>query len=424
MRLIDDIMIKVAAVTAVLLMVWAIVFYAAITDEMVDEIDDSLELTAENIITDFLAGGSNPPQETGSNNSYSIKKATASCSGSYPYYKFEDRDIWIDDKDETEPARVLSMVFKDKDNQAYLLEVATPTFDIADLKRTLLLMIAILYALLFLAVLMTAYFAVEKSMQPLYSMLGWMDSFNLRNNNGPFKNETGITEFRQLIEAANNQVKRMTDLYERQNQFVDNAAHEMQTPLAIAMNRIEELQQDPKLDESTLDSLAGIKAPLRRLSRLHRDMLNLSRIENGAYIDRQDINIRDLIAPMAEDFQDIFSEKGLEYSISGNRETTVNMNAALAELLFGNLLRNAWLHTSPGGKIEISWDGREFSVSNSGEAPLDGNIIFERFRHNSKSPNSSGLGLAICRSICTRYGFSIEYSYKKNKHFFTILISL
>ena len=185
MRLIDDIMIKVAAVTAVLLMVWAIVFYAAITDEMVDEIDDSLELAAENIITDFLAGESNPPQETGSNNSYSIKKATASLSGSYPYYKFEDRDIWIDEKDETEPARVLSLVFKDKDNQAYLLEVATPTFDIADLKRTLLLMIAILYALLFLAVLMTAYFAVEKSMQPLYSMLGWMDSFNLRNNNGP-----------------------------------------------------------------------------------------------------------------------------------------------------------------------------------------------------------------------------------------------
>lgn len=421
MKLIEKTMGKIAVSTAMLLAVWTVIFYFAITEEISDETDDSLELAAELVITDFLSGEISVREDNIGNNSYSIKEIDGNTAALSPKIKYRNLEIWIEEKGETEPARALSEIFTDKDGRYYRIEITTPTFDNRDLKTTLLLLMAILYIGIFSAVIGSSYVAIEKSMQPLYRLLEWMDGFDLKSNNAPIQNETDIEEFRMLNKSANGQVSRMKELYERQDRFVDNAAHEMQTPLAVAMNRIEEMQQTPGLSEEMLNSLSGINAPLKRLARLHRDMLNLSRIENGAFVEKQETDLTAMLSEMNEEFRDIFSYKEITCSEKNEGEhLRLKMNRTMAELLTGNLLRNAWVHTPANGRIAILTTDDGITVSNSGSKALDSTVIFERFKQGEDKSRGGGLGLAICDSICRQCGFHLTYRYENGMHFFAV----
>ena len=73
--------------------------------------------------------------------------------------------------------------------------------------------------------------------------------------------------------------------------------------------------------------------------------------------------------------------------------------------------------------MQYKWvnNGSWYSISNSGSSePLDPNAVFDTFYKKSENANSSGLGLAIAKAICNRYGFSINYQFIDNQHFFTI----
>lgn len=419
MRLIGKIMNRMTVVLMATLLAWCLLFYYAIQREMIDEVEDSLELQAEMLMIRYLAGEEIPPREMGTNNSYAIIPVTEDYAATYPPMSFESKDIWVPQRHETEPARILRMIFRDNENRPMLLEISTPTFDQDELQLAILIWSIVLYAILLSLVLSINWGVIQSSMKPLYAMLRWLDSFDLKYNNQPMHIETNTTEFRRLIDAANRLVVRVQELYDQQRRFVDNAAHEMQTPLAVCLNRLEELQQRSDLNEEQLADIDRVRQPLRRLNRLHRDMLQLSRIHNGAYTDCEEIKVYPLLRAMQEDFEDIFSHKEIRCLVEGNTELAVKMNPTLADLLLGNLFRNAWLHTPTGGKIRVKLSEDTVVFSNTGKDALDAERIFQRFYHSAATPQSSGLGLSICESVCRQYGFRLDYSFGDGMHHFT-----
>lgn len=419
MRLIGKIMNRMTVVLMATLLAWCLLFYYAIQREMIDEVEDSLELQAEMLMIRYLAGEEIPPREMGTNNSYAIIPVTEDYAATYPPMSFESKDIWVPQRHETEPARILRMIFRDNENRPMLLEISTPTFDQDELQLAILIWSIVLYAILLSLVLSINWGVIQSSMKPLYAMLRWLDSFDLKYNNQPMHIETNTTEFRRLIDAANRLVVRVQELYDQQRRFVDNAAHEMQTPLAICLNRLEELQQRSDLNEEQLADIDRVRQPLRRLNRLHRDMLQLSRIHNGAYTDCEEIKVYPLLRAMQEDFEDIFSHKEIRCLVEGNTELAVKMNPTLADLLLGNLFRNAWLHTPTGGEIRVKLSEDTVVFSNTGKDALDAERIFQRFYHSAATPQSSGLGLSICESVCRQYGFRLDYSFGDGMHHFT-----
>lgn len=419
MRLIGKIMNRMTVVLMATLLAWCLLFYYAIQREMIDEVEDSLELQAEMLMIRYLAGEEIPPREMGTNNSYAIIPVTEDYAATYPPMSFESKDIWVPQRHETEPARILRMIFRDNENRPMLLEISTPTFDQDELQLAILIWSIVLYAILLSLVLSINWGVIQSSMKPLYAMLRWLDSFDLKYNNQPMHIETNTTEFRRLIDAANRLVVRVQELYDQQRRFVDNAAHEMQTPLAVCLNRLEELQQRSDLNEEQLADIDRVRQPLRRLNRLHRDMLQLSRIHNGAYTDCEEIKVYPLLRAMQEDFEDIFSHKEIRCLVEGNTELAVKMNPTLADLLLGNLFRNAWLHTPTGGEIRVKLSEDTVVFSNTGKDALDAERIFQRFYHSAATPQSSGLGLSICESVCRQYGFRLDYSFGDGMHHFT-----
>lgn len=113
MKLIYYIIIRISLVLSVLLTGWAILFYFAVMDEVNDEVDDSLEDYSEIIIIRALAGEELPSKNTASNNQYFLREVTKEYAGSCDDIIYKDSMVYIPEKDETEPARILTTIFKD-----------------------------------------------------------------------------------------------------------------------------------------------------------------------------------------------------------------------------------------------------------------------------------------------------------------------
>lgn len=116
--------------------------------EINDEADDALEDYSELIVTRMLAGRALPSLNSGSNNSYSIAPVDEAYASKHPRIVYYDAEVFIPEKDETEPARILTTVFQDRDGNYFELKVATPTFEKDDLLETILGWVVSLYFLL------------------------------------------------------------------------------------------------------------------------------------------------------------------------------------------------------------------------------------------------------------------------------------
>ena len=132
MKLIYRIVIRISLLLILVLGVWAVFFYMAMMDEVNDEVDDSLEDYSEVIIIRTLAGEELPSQNTGSNNQYYLREVTEEYADSREDITYKDSMVYIVEKDETEPARILTTIFKDDENRFYELTVSTPSIEKED----------------------------------------------------------------------------------------------------------------------------------------------------------------------------------------------------------------------------------------------------------------------------------------------------
>lgn len=176
MKLIYRIIIRIALMLTVVLGAWAVFFYIAVIDEVNDEVDDSLEDYSETIIIRALAGEELPSKNNGSNNQYYLRKVSKEYADEREDICYKDSMVYIVEKEETEPARILTTLFKDDEGQYYELTVSTPTIEKDDLKDAMLGWIIFLYIVLLLTILIVCIWIFHRSMKPLYNLLRWLDA--------------------------------------------------------------------------------------------------------------------------------------------------------------------------------------------------------------------------------------------------------
>ena len=276
-----DVYKRQSLVLSVLLTGWAILFYFTVMDEVNDEVDDSLEDYSEIIIIRALAGEELPSKNTASNNQYFLREVTKEYAGSRDDILYKDSMVYIPEKDETEPARILTTIFKDDGEKFFELTVATPSIEKDDLKDAMAGWMIFLYIALLLTIIVINVWVFYRNMRPLYVLLHWLDKYRIGKGNEPLQNNTRVSEFRKLNEAAVRYAERSEQMFEQQKQFIGNASHEMQTPLAICRNRLEMLMEDENLSESQLEELMKTHQTLEHITKLNKSLLLLSKIENG-----------------------------------------------------------------------------------------------------------------------------------------------
>ena len=257
-------------------------------------------------------------------------------------------------------------------------------------------------------------------MRPLYALLHWLDNFTLGKNNTPVPDDTQITEFHKLNVAAQKAANRAELLFDRQKQFIGNASHELQTPLAILGNRIEWLLDNTELNEKQVEELFKMQRSLGHIVRLNKTLLLLTKIENGQFPESTEVDVAALIREQAPLYNEIYESRHIDCRIDLPDRFVVSMNDSLASTLITNLLKNAYVHTESGHSIDIALHNRTLTVTNDGDTPLDADHIFDRFYQGNKKEGSTGLGLALVKAVCRYYNLDIEYRYTDGRHCFAV----
>jgi signal transduction histidine kinase len=421
MKLFNRVLIHLLSGIFIILLGWAVFFYLGIMSEVNDEVDDSLEDYSELIITRSLAGKELPAHDSGSNNQYFLREVDESYVRSHQAISYRDSMIYIKEKNETEPARILTTIFKDKENRHYELSVFTPTIEKRDLQEAIFHLLIALFATLLIAILVINIWVFRRSMKPFYQLLNWLDKYRLGQENEPLDISTYTTEFRKLNEAVKRYATHSEEIYRQQKLFIGNASHEIQTPLAVCQNRIEMLMEDESLSEEQLSELAKTYQTLEYVSKLNKSLLLLSKIDNSQFVDSANVCINELVHRYMDDYQEVYDYKEIQITLNEKENFHLQINETLASMLITNLLKNAYVHNNEHGTIQIEIGKDYITFSNSGDLqPLDEKRVFERFYQGKKKEGTTGLGLAIVAAICRQCSLAVSYRFVNNKHEFHV----
>lgn len=421
MRLLFRIFSRLAPALLIILFIWGIFFYIAMIDEVNDETDDALEDYSELIIIRLLAGEKLPLQSDGTNNSYYLSGVSEAYAQEHRKIRYSDEMVYIQEKQETEPARILKTIFQNKEGEYFELTVSIPQMEKKDLREAILYWIIFLYVTLLVIILIINIWVFHRSMQPLYTLLKWLENYTVGGNNIPLENRTTVTEFKKLNEAAIRSAERNEALFEQQKQFIGNASHELQTPLAICRNRLEMLADNENLSEDQLTEIFKTQQTLDYIIKLNKSLLFLSKIDNGQFHDNKEVSFNKIISSQLTDYREAYGHLNIRVLLNEHGTFTSLMDSSLSTALVTNLLKNAFVHNCPGGEIDIEIYPDHLVFSNTGEkCKLDEEHLFERFRQGkNKKEGSTGLGLSIVAAICKMYNLQIRYFYD-GKHQFEL----
>ena len=423
MKLIYRIIIRLSIIFSVVLALWAAFFYFAMIDEINDETDDALENYSEQIIIRFLTGEEISSVSSNSNSQYYLSEITLEYANSKPHISYADSMVYIPQKQETEPARVLSTIFKNENEKYYELVVLTPTIEKADLTEAILYWVIFLYIGLLVVILLVNVWVYYQSNRPLHKLLTWLEKYKVGGKNVPLHNDTDITEFRKLNEAAVQNMKRAEEVFEEQKQFIGNASHELQTPLAVCQNRMENLMEDETLTENQLEELAKTCQTLEYIAKLNKSLLLLSRIENKQFVERHDVDLNIIVKKLIQDYEEVYSYMNIRAEIKETDLFNVRINEVLVNILVNNLLKNSFVHNVKNGCVQIEISSSRIIFKNTGlDFSLNPTLIFERFYQGHKKEGSTGLGLSLVKSVCNAENLQIRYCFENNFHCFEIFI--
>ncbi len=209
------------------------------------------------------------------------------------------------------------------------------------------------------------------------------------------------------------------ELDQMKSDFIAKVSHEFRTPLTSMTMSLDILGDElvGRLNAEQHDIIGASKADARRLAKLIRDLLTLSRLESVSDVSRgeDEIDVRKTVEELLRSMRPMYQERGVALKTTEIAEGRYRVSHEHFTSVLTNLLSNALKYTPTGGAVSIAteWDASvqeltlRVSDTGIGIAPEDQHRIFEKFvqiKHRDMStPGSVGLGLAIVREIAVRY---------------------
>lgn len=410
----------IAVVILIVIALWAVLFYAFMMDEVYDNIDDGLKNQKIEIIRAVYSDSTLlETKEFGVNQ---FKITPTSTLDNIDKNNFSKELIYMPYDGEEEPYRVLRTGFYDAKGRPYLLEIRTSTVEEDDYLINLAISLAVLYVVIIFSVLVVNYFVLSRAWMPFYNILHKMNEYRFGEVKSFVKPKTNVKEFLELGANFESMIVRNEKTFIDQKRFLENASHELQTPLTIAISKIDLLLMDDTLNKSQLQRIVETKQSLYRLINLNKSLLMLSRIENDQYTNTSVVSLNLVFEQILEELKEVLEFKGITVVYTVKEDMKVYANFDLMTILFSNLLRNAIKYNLDAGRIEISVSEVEIQVQNTSHSgALSTDYIFERFYKGKQDNNSNGLGLSIVSSIIDKYPYlKMTYLYKNEMHVFSI----
>lgn len=399
----------------VLLILFFGVFYFILRFEVTQNIDEILSNRRNNIIELFKAKDGKIPIDELSFTDFKIQSVT----GLKQNEVFSDTLIWEKTDEEFDEYRKLTTSFDFK-GQTYKLEIVKAHLEAVEIINTVVISLALIFLLMLGVFYFTTRFFSVKLWNPFYKTLAQLRDFEIEKPDKLKLEESRIEEFNVLNKSIEELTSRTQNTFLNQKQFIENASHEMQTPLAAIQNQLEMWIGDPELTETQSEKIRMLMDSAQRLSKLNKTLLLLSKIENQQFFEAEKIDLKALVEKILTYFEG--QQEHLQIQVTLNLENVlVKANSMLLDVLITNLIKNAFLHNVNQGTISIKASENSFQITNSsalGAIPHE--KLFQRFFKQSSNKESWGLGLAIVKKICDINDWDLSYFTRDGSHTFTV----
>lgn len=327
-----------------------------------------------------------------------------------PFFK----DTLIVEGSDEEPISYRELYFPlDKNGETYGIVIRHLVLGRGDIARGSMYIIFGLMIIISVTVLIMVNLITDRIWQPFFDTLRHIRSYNVKDTVPPFT-ITGIEEFSALNSTLSQMLKKMSGDYKRTKEFNENAAHELQTHLAVIKTSNEELLNTLPEGSKSLEIARKAYVSATKLAHIQKSLLLLSKIGNKEYYNNVDVSLDVILRQSMEDFREVIELLPLKVT-ENIQHKVVSMDSGLAVILTTNLIKNAVKHNVENGHIVIELTSQYLLISNSGKfVNTNPNVLMERFEKGQSG--NMGLGLAIVKQICDLYDFPIEYSIDGDLH--------
>ncbi|TVS10813.1 MAG: sensor histidine kinase [Wenzhouxiangella sp.] len=220
--------------------------------------------------------------------------------------------------------------------------------------------------------------------------------------------DAGDSETVALVNAINQFITRLESFIQRERNFTRNASHELRTPLAVIKANLNLLAKfdDPDRRQAVLDRMARTVVDMESLV---ETLLLLAR-ESESKLTTSSLVLNDLLRELLEQTSTAVGKDSVESGIHARGLLEVDAPERVLAIVFTNLLRNAMTYTEQG-RVDVIIDQRGVVIRDTGCGMCEEDLehMFEPFyRGHDRSNEGYGLGLAIVRRLCNRFGWDLS----------------
>ena len=221
----------------------------------------------------------------------------------------------------------------------------------------------------------------------------------------------GRDEISDLARRFNVMLDHIEDAFGAQRTFVDDAGHELRTPITIIRGHLELLGDDP---QERAETVAVVTDELDRMSRMVDDLLTLAKAERPDFLALDTVDIEDLTVDLHAKASAL-AKREWRLECVGSGEVVADRQRLTQAVM--QLAQNAVQHTCDGDRIGLGTRVRDGVAcmwvrdAGPGVRPEDAARIFGRFARAAGSRRRSegaGLGLSIVRAIAEAHGGTVE----------------
>jgi signal transduction histidine kinase len=302
-----------------------------------------------------------------------------------------------------------------------ILQISVPMTTFMNTNKNLIRFFLTSVPIMMLLSAIIGYFFVGRALLPMLEIINKTKKIEVSNLEERVPVPEAKDEIWQLADTINHLLSRLHESFVSQERFIQDASHQLKTPLAIIKGELELFRSEVRSEKETAQFIESMSQEINFLVKLTNDLLILARVDSGAtsFIFTKN-RIDEIVLTQTSRLSKLASLKNISLRINfdsfenaSDDALSVFCDPDLLGVLFYNLIENAIKYSPENSTIIISGindnDSISVVVSDEGAGIKDVQInkIFDRFfriEGSSKSAMGSGLGLAICKVVADSLG--------------------
>ena len=220
-----------------------------------------------------------------------------------------------------------------------------------------------------------------------------------------------------MASAFNEMLDTVEEVFIHEKQFSSDVSHELRTPITVILAQSDYALQYSDTLEETKESLEVINRHAKRMTNLINQIMELSKLERQKEIEKEKINLSNIVLQLLEDYKPLLESKNLNLIYNVEKDLRIQGNKIMLERVFLNILMNAVKFTKTNIEVSLTREDKTavLKIRDNGIGISEENkkFIWERFfqvndSRNKEENKGSGLGLSMVKKIVDLHSATID----------------